>query len=156
MPGKEEFEETLRYFRNRLKKAGVDVRLKQTADADTLLGAYVWSLATTSTVTFQCLLCACRVYQRIPCLLRVCRVCQVHDVTCLGFRLTYAQHTVANICSREFRPSCPGHRCAAACPRHPGHRPPESRWVWARVSQKMLVAVACRLAAVRACFSSNT
>ncbi|OOG52439.1 NADPH-dependent 2,4-dienoyl-CoA reductase [Rhodanobacter sp. B05] len=33
IPGKEEFHETLRYFRHRLSDAGVDVRLGQTADA---------------------------------------------------------------------------------------------------------------------------
>ena len=36
IPGKEEFNETLRYFRVRLEKAGVDVRLETRADADAL------------------------------------------------------------------------------------------------------------------------
>ena len=38
IPGKEEFHETLRYFRHRLEDTGVDVRLSTTADADTLKG----------------------------------------------------------------------------------------------------------------------
>jgi 2,4-dienoyl-CoA reductase (NADPH2) len=36
IPGKEEFRETLRYFRHRLEDVGVDVRLGQTADAASL------------------------------------------------------------------------------------------------------------------------
>ncbi|MEP6899769.1 MAG: NADPH-dependent 2,4-dienoyl-CoA reductase [Rhodanobacter sp.] len=36
IPGKEEFHETLRYFRHRLSDAGVDVRLGQTVDAGSL------------------------------------------------------------------------------------------------------------------------
>jgi 2,4-dienoyl-CoA reductase (NADPH2) len=36
IPGKEEFRETLRYFRHRLSDSGVDVRLGQTADAPSL------------------------------------------------------------------------------------------------------------------------
>jgi len=36
IPGKEEFRETLRYFRHRLDDAGVEVRLGQTADAESL------------------------------------------------------------------------------------------------------------------------
>ncbi|WP_445143765.1 FAD-dependent oxidoreductase [Dyella sp. Tek66A03] len=39
IPGKEEFHETLRYFRHRLDDAGVDVQLGQTADAATLVAA---------------------------------------------------------------------------------------------------------------------
>ncbi|MFC4526582.1 NADPH-dependent 2,4-dienoyl-CoA reductase [Dyella halodurans] len=39
IPGKEEFHETLRYFRHRLEDAGVDVQLGQPADADTLAAA---------------------------------------------------------------------------------------------------------------------
>jgi 2,4-dienoyl-CoA reductase (NADPH2) len=37
IPGKYEFDETLRYFRHRLEAGGVDVRLGHTADADGLL-----------------------------------------------------------------------------------------------------------------------
>jgi 2,4-dienoyl-CoA reductase (NADPH2) len=36
IPGKEEFHETLRYFRHRLEETGVDVRLETRADADAL------------------------------------------------------------------------------------------------------------------------
>ena len=39
IPGKEEFHETLRYFRHRLNDAGVDVRLAQVADAASLAAA---------------------------------------------------------------------------------------------------------------------
>lgn len=39
IPGKEEFHETLRYFRHRLDDTGVDVRLGQQADAASLSGA---------------------------------------------------------------------------------------------------------------------
>jgi 2,4-dienoyl-CoA reductase (NADPH2) len=39
IPGKEEFHETLRYFRHRLNDAGVDVRLAQIADAASLAAA---------------------------------------------------------------------------------------------------------------------
>ncbi|MEU5808749.1 NADPH-dependent 2,4-dienoyl-CoA reductase [Streptomyces sp. NPDC047718] len=38
IPGKEEFEETIRYFGNRLAEVGVDVRLDTVADTDTLRG----------------------------------------------------------------------------------------------------------------------
>ncbi|MGW4330953.1 oxidoreductase [Nocardia sp. NPDC004573] len=38
VPGKQEFDETLRYFRNRLTSTGVDVRLGSTANADDLTG----------------------------------------------------------------------------------------------------------------------
>ncbi len=38
IPGKEEFHETLRYFRHKLEDTGVDVRLSTLADADTLKG----------------------------------------------------------------------------------------------------------------------
>src|SRR5690554_768382 len=38
IPGKEEFAETLRWFRHRLQETGVDVRLSTRADADTLAG----------------------------------------------------------------------------------------------------------------------
>lgn len=38
IPGKEEFHETLRYFRVRLEQSGVDVRLGTTADAEALAG----------------------------------------------------------------------------------------------------------------------
>lgn len=40
IPGKEEFHETLRYFRRRLELAGVDVRLGTRADAAMLVGAH--------------------------------------------------------------------------------------------------------------------
>lgn len=39
IPGKEEFHETLRYFRHRLEDTGVTVKLGQTADAASLAGA---------------------------------------------------------------------------------------------------------------------
>ncbi len=38
IPGKEEFHETLRYFRHRLEQAGVELRLETEADAETLTG----------------------------------------------------------------------------------------------------------------------
>ncbi|MEU2390242.1 NADPH-dependent 2,4-dienoyl-CoA reductase [Streptomyces sp. NPDC007369] len=38
IPGKEEFEETIRYFGNRLSEVGVEVRLDTVADIDTLRG----------------------------------------------------------------------------------------------------------------------
>ncbi|MDF3980862.1 NADPH-dependent 2,4-dienoyl-CoA reductase [Luteibacter sp. PPL201] len=40
IPGKEEFHETLRYFRHRLDATGVDVRLGQVATADSLASGY--------------------------------------------------------------------------------------------------------------------
>ena len=40
IPGKEEFAETLRYFRHRLDKAGVDVRLERRVGADDLVGRF--------------------------------------------------------------------------------------------------------------------
>ena len=40
IPGKEEFTETLRYFRRRLELTGVDVRLGATVDAASLAGGY--------------------------------------------------------------------------------------------------------------------
>ena len=39
VPGKEEFHETLRYFRRRLQLDGVDVRLSTRCDADELVAA---------------------------------------------------------------------------------------------------------------------
>ncbi len=38
IPGKEEFHETLRYFRHKLEETGVEVKLDTTADVDTLAG----------------------------------------------------------------------------------------------------------------------
>ena len=38
IPGKEEFHETLRYFRHRIEDTGVELRLSSVADADTLKG----------------------------------------------------------------------------------------------------------------------
>ncbi len=38
IPGKEEFHETLRYFRHKLEETGVEVKLHTTADVDTLAG----------------------------------------------------------------------------------------------------------------------
>jgi 2,4-dienoyl-CoA reductase (NADPH2) len=38
VPGKEEFHETIRYFNNRLKEAGVTMKLGQRADVDSLAG----------------------------------------------------------------------------------------------------------------------
>ncbi|BCT91435.1 NADPH-dependent 2,4-dienoyl-CoA reductase [Lysobacter helvus] len=46
IPGKEEFHETLRYFRHRLEETGVDVRLGARADAEMLAGFDAIVLAT--------------------------------------------------------------------------------------------------------------
>ncbi|HST45123.1 MAG TPA: NADPH-dependent 2,4-dienoyl-CoA reductase [Luteimonas sp.] len=46
IPGKEEFDETLRYFRHRLDETGVDVRLSTTATVDALRGFDAVVLAT--------------------------------------------------------------------------------------------------------------
>ena len=45
MPGKEEFHETLRYFRSELKLSGVDVQLSTRVVADDLAGC-VWCVET--------------------------------------------------------------------------------------------------------------
>lgn len=46
IPGKEEFHETLRYFRHRIEDTGVELRLSSVADADTLKGFDAVVLAT--------------------------------------------------------------------------------------------------------------